>query len=176
MALQRLSDREETNAKPPPPPAGDLFVERITHRDVPEVAALLKKVWDAQRPELPAELVKEWEPTPLEFMSRMEGVTFFAARRDGRLIGLIGCEVEGHSAHFHMLVVDPTARRQGVGSALTRAGIEWARRTGCTSIWFDPLAQFTALPPLLKRLGFAEAGVLHRHLWNEDVLYFEQLL
>jgi len=176
VALQRQSDREESSAKPAPPAPGDLLVERITHRDVPEVAALLKRVWDAQRPELPPELVKEWEPTPLEFTSRMEGVTFYAARRDGRLIGLIGCELDGRSAHFHTLVVDPTARRQGVGSALTRAGIEWARRNGCASIWFDHLTLFTALPPLLKRLGFTEAGVLHRHLYNEDVRYFEQIL
>jgi len=176
VAPQRHSEHEESSAKPTPPEVGVPVVERLTHHDVPEVATLLKRVWDAQRSELPAELVKLWEPTPLEFMSLMEGVTFFAARRDGRLIGLIGCELEGRSAHFHTLVVDPATRRQGVGSALARAAIDWARRNGCPSVWFDSLSRFTAIPPLLKRVGFSEAGVLHRHLWNEDVSYFEQIL
>ncbi len=176
MAHQRLSEHEVSSTPPAPPPTVEPVVERLTHQDVPEVATLLKRVWDAQRSELPAELLKSWEPTPLEFMSLMEGVTFFAARREGRLIGLIGCELEGRSAHFHTLVVDPAARRHGVGRALTRAAIDWARRNGCPSAWFDSLSRFTAIPPLLKRLGFTEAGVLHRHLWNEDVSYFEQVL
>jgi len=153
-----------------------LVVERLTHSDVPAICGLYKKVGDAQGPGLPAELIKAWQPTPLEFTSRMEGITYFAARRDGRMVGAVGCESVRGAVHLVHLGVDPDARRQGVATALVGAAIDWAKRSNAPVVWADALQRFTGAAALLKRLGFADAGLLHKHEWAEDVRLFERVL
>ncbi|MCI4368247.1 MAG: GNAT family N-acetyltransferase [Thermoplasmata archaeon] len=153
-----------------------LVVERLTHQDVPNICALYKRVWDAFRPELPSDLIKAWEPTPLEFTSWMEGVTYFAARRDGKMVGAVGCELSEGSCRIVHLAVDPDSRRQGVARALTTAALEWARHNNSHSIWADALERFGGAAELFKHLGFAECGIFHKHYWNEDVRLFEMML
>jgi [ribosomal protein S18]-alanine N-acetyltransferase len=153
-----------------------LVVERITHQDVPAICALYKKVWDPPPAGIHADYVKSWQPTPLEFTSWMEGVTYFAARRDGRVIGIVGCELRHASCRMMNLAVDPETRRQGVASALIAAAIEWAKKGSCSSIWIDSLSRFAPSTGLFQHLGFAQAGVLHKHEWGEDVNLFERTL
>ncbi len=192
MASQQDQDRvgraTEVSAKPPdaadasspakaePASRAELGVERLTHQDVNEICALYKRVWDAQKGDLSAEMIKAWEPTPLEFTSWMEGVTYFIARRGGKLIGAVGLEIDQGSGRIVHLAVDPDDRRQGVATALVRAAVEWARHSSCPSVWADALARFTAAAELMRHLGFQESGVLHRHQWSEDVRFFEELL
>ena len=172
-----VRDGERAAAPGDKPSEGATVVERITTQDVPEICALYRRVWESSsNPGLPAELAKSWQPTPLEFTSWMEGVTYFAARRDGRLLGVIGCEVAHGNCHLVHLAVDADARRKGVGTALVAAGIEWARHSGASQVWGDALAPFSAAIALFKHLGFSECGVLHKHEWNEDVRLFEQIL
>ena len=159
-----------------PAPRPEVTVERLTHQDVNEVCGLYKRVWDAQKGELAADLIKAWEPTPLEFTSWMEGVTYFAARRSGKLTGVVGLEMAHGSGRIVHLAVDPEDRRKGVATVLVHAAVDWARHAGCASVWADALARFTAAAELMRHLGFHESGVLHRHEWNEDVRFFEELL
>lgn len=173
MASNASSEKKDaarpTEAKP-------IVVERLTHQDVPEIVALYRRVWEPLKNELPAELVRAWQPSALEFTSGMEGVTYFAARRDGRLIGAIGCALSEGSCRLVHLAVEPEGRRQGVGAALTRAAIEWARHNQSASVWADALDRFGAAAGLFKSLGFAECGMFHRHYFKEDVRLFELIL
>ena len=175
---QHGSEKEGARALAPekrPEPA--TVVERVTHQDVPEICSLYKRVWDTPGAAgVPAELVKSWQPSPLEFTSWMEGVTYFAARRNGRLVGVVGCEVSHGSCELVHLAVDPEVRRQGVGAALVGAGVEWARHSSAAQVWAYALSRFTGAGALLLHLGFTECGVLHRHDWNEDVRIFERIL
>lgn len=180
MGTQGSTERTEegpasANHKPAAMPK-PLVVERLTHQDVTNICALYKRVWDAFEPRLPADLVKAWEPSPLEFTSWMEGVTYFAARRDGKMVGAVGCESSEGSCRIVHLVVDPDARRQGVARALTSATVEWARHSNMHSIWADSLDRFSAAGELFRHLGFTECGKFHKHYWNEDVRLFEMLL
>ena len=161
-----------TNEKTP----SAVLVERITHQDVPAICALYKRVWEPAPPGVPPDFVKTWMPTPLEFTSWMEGVTYFAARRDGRVVGVLGCEVRHASARMMDLVVDPETRRQGVATALVAAAVEWAKKANANSIWIDALSRFAPATALFAHLGFVEAGVLHKHEWGEDVTLFERVL
>jgi GNAT superfamily N-acetyltransferase len=177
VATQHVAERKEPAPPPkaPPEPVG-LVVERLNHENIPAVCALYKRVWDAFRPELPPEILKSWEPSPLEFSSQMEGVTYFAAREGGKMLGAIGCSFSNGSCRFVQIVVDPEARRRGIGTQLIRAGEEWARHNNVREVWVDALTRFNGAAEMLKHLGFTEAGVLHRHFWGEDVRFFERLL
>ncbi|MGP8076415.1 MAG: GNAT family N-acetyltransferase, partial [Thermoplasmata archaeon] len=106
-----------------------ISVERITHEDVPAICALYKRVWDPAPPGVPADFVKTWQPSALEFTSWMEGVTYFAARKDGRVVGVLGCEIRHASCRMMDLAVDPETRRQGVATALVAAAVEWAKKS-----------------------------------------------
>jgi len=151
-------------------------VERLTHNDIPDVVQLYKRVWESVEPVLPGELAKAWTPNALEFTSWMEGVTYFAARRDRHLIGAVGCEISEGSCRLLHLAVDAEARREGVATALLHAAAEWARHNGCHSIYIDALSRFGQAAELFLHLGYVESGVLHRHYFGEDVRLFEKLL
>ncbi len=166
----------ESTGPPAVPKPHPLLVERITHADIPAICALLKKVGDGQPAGLPSELLKAWQPGPLEFTSQMEGVTYFAARREGRVLGTIGCELRHGTCHVMVLAVDPEARRQGVASALLTSATEWAKRSSAPSVWVDALARFLPVAAFLKRHGFTEAGTLHKHEFGEDIALFERVL
>ena len=168
----RPASSSSKSSSPPKP----LVVERLTHQDVNDITSLYRRVWEAFRSELPAELVKSWQPSPLEFTSWMEGVTYFAARRDGRIIGAIGCEITDGSCRLVNLAVDTESRRQGVATALATAAVEWAKHANAKSVWADALTRFTAASAVFRQLGFTECGVLHRHYWGEDVRLFEKIL
>jgi GNAT superfamily N-acetyltransferase len=175
VASEHRSERAEPAAAAVKPVSATV-VERITHQDVPAVCGLYKKVWESETTGLPTELVKSWQPTPLEFTSWMEGVTYFAARREGRVVGVVGCELEDGSCHLVDLAVDPEARRQGVASALLATAVDWAKHSNTPEIWAEVLARFSAAAAVLTHLGFVESGVLHKHLWNQDVRLFERML
>jgi len=176
VATDQGSDRrvERAPAVAEKPPA-ELTVERVTHQDIPAICSLYKKVWESENG-LPAELAKAWQPAPLEFTSWMEGVTYFAARRSGHLVGVIGCELRHGALRLAHLAVDPEARRHGIGSALLTMALDWGKRSSAATVWIDPLARFQGAAALFRKLGFTETGILHRHDWGEDVRFFEKVL
>ncbi len=167
--VRPAASRTATAAKP-------IVVERLTHQDIPEICALYKRIWEPFKSDLPAEILREWMPGPLEFTSSMEGVTYFAARRDGKMIGAVGCVLTDGSCRVLHLAVDADSRRQGVATALTSAALEWARHNNCRSVWADPLDKLEMATATFKRLGFSECGLFHRHYFAEDVRLFEKLL
>jgi GNAT superfamily N-acetyltransferase len=166
------------NGAPPerPAEAPPIVIERLTHEDVAGIVALFRRIWEPYLTGMPPEVQRAWQPTPLEFTSGMEGVTYFAAKRDGHLVGVVGCELEHGSCHLVNLCVDAESRRQGIGTALVAAALGWAQHANARSIHVDVLHRFTEAMALLKDSGFAEAGVLHRHFWGEDVRLFEKIL
>lgn len=177
MATEQVPvQKGERSGAPAEKAPGATLVERITHQDVPSICALYKKVWEPPPAGVPTDFVKTWQPSPLEFTSWMEGVTYFLARKDGRVVGVIGCELRHASCQMMDLAVDPDARRQGVATALVSAAIEWAKKSNSRSIWIDSLSLFGPATALFRHLGFAEAGILHKHEWGEDVNLFERVL
>ncbi len=170
------SQERNTSASPAEPSPPGLLVAQATHSDIPDICALYKKIWEEFKGKIPNEFEKTWQPTPLEFTSQMEGVTFFAARRDRRLIGILGCSMADGSARIVHVAVEPEYRKQGVGRALLMSGIEWAKKANAASLWTEPLTRFAHAISLFKKLGFHETGVFHKHLWKEDVQLLEMVL
>jgi ribosomal protein S18 acetylase RimI-like enzyme len=153
-----------------------VVVTQATHSDIPEICALYKRVWDDYKGKLPEELIKTWEPSTLEFTSWMEGVTYFAARKDKRVVGVVGCSLLQGAVQLVHLAVDPEARRAGIASSLVGACMEWARRAGAASLWVEAQNRFDGAIALFRKLGFTESGTLHKHFLHEDVHLYERVL
>ncbi|HEX6313932.1 MAG TPA: GNAT family N-acetyltransferase, partial [Gemmatimonadaceae bacterium] len=93
------------------------------------------------------------------------------AEADGRLIGVEGIEVYGSAGLLRSAAVIPAWRGHGVGDALTRDRIEWARRRGLRSLYlltttagdyfprfgFQPAERESAPPAVRQSREFAEA-------------------
>jgi GNAT superfamily N-acetyltransferase len=158
--------------RPIPTPAG-VVIDRVSHEDIPEICALYKRVWDSPHDGIPNEFLKSAVPTPLDFTSRMEGVTYFVAREGKRLLGIVGTAISEGNCRLVDLAVDVDSRRKGIATALVLTAVDWARKNRATSVWIDALDKFSEAKGLFHYLGFAPAGVLHRHRWNEDVRLFE---
>jgi len=163
----------EVHVVPAPP---GVVIDRVSHEDIPEICGLYKRVWDSPHEGVPAEFLKAAVPTPLEFTSRMEGVTYFVAREGKNLRGIVGTEFSEGSCLLVGLAVDVDARRKGVATALVLTAVDWARKNHANAVWVDALDSFTAAKGLFHHLGFSAAGLLHRHRWNEDVRFFETVL
>ena len=170
------SQERNAGVSSPEPASVATQVAQATHSDIQDICALYKKVWEEFKGKIPNEFEKTWQPSPLEFTSQMEGVTFFAARRDRKLIGILGVSMLDGSARIVHVAVEPEYRKQGVGRALLLSGIEWAKRSNAASLWTEPLTRFNHAIALFKKLGFHETGVFHKHLWKEDVQLLEMVL
>jgi RimJ/RimL family protein N-acetyltransferase len=100
---------------------------------------------------------------------------------DGRIIGLIHVEASRHGfADFGMLV-DHGWRGRGVGSALVRAALDWARGQGLHKLCLEVFPHNAAAIAMYRKCGFVEEGRLVRQyrrasgeLW--DAIVMGQLL
>ncbi len=81
------------------------------------------------------------------------GETFLGARRDGRLVGAVSFRRAGGTVDVHRLVVDPSAFREGVATALLEA-LE-ARNEDATHWTVGTGAANAPARALYERRGFA---------------------
>lgn len=72
---------------------------------------------------------------PLDGLHDQFGEAYAVAEADGRLIGVEGIEVHGDSGLLRSAAVHPAWRGKGVGDALTRDRIAWAKRRGLRSLY-----------------------------------------
>jgi amino-acid N-acetyltransferase len=82
------------------------------------------------------------------------GDGYAVAEADGRVIGVEGIEVHGEDGLLRSAAVVSTWRGKGVGDALTRDRIEWARRQGLRSLYLLT----TTAGEYFPRFGFAPAA------------------
>jgi amino-acid N-acetyltransferase len=88
---------------------------------------------------------------PLDGLRDQFGEGYALAEADGRLIGVEGIEVYGDDGLLRSAAVVSSWRGKGVGDALTRDRIEWARRRGLRSLYLLT----TTAGDYFPRFGFA---------------------
>ena len=72
---------------------------------------------------------------PLDGLREQFGEGYALAINDGQVIGVEGIEVYGNDGLLRSAAVVADWRGKGVGDALTRDRIEWARRRGLRSLY-----------------------------------------
>jgi ribosomal protein S18 acetylase RimI-like enzyme len=69
------------------------------------------------------------EANVARYLARNPGSSF-TAREDGRLLGTVLAGSDGRRGYLHHLVVEPAARRRGVGQTLVEASLKALRAQG----------------------------------------------
>jgi amino-acid N-acetyltransferase len=90
---------------------------------------------------------------PLDGLHDQFGDGYAVAEVNGALIGVEGIEVYDGDGLLRSAAVVPSWRGKGVGDALTRDRIEWARRRGLKSLYLLTMTAGDYWP----RFGFARA-------------------
>jgi len=87
----------------------------------------------------------------------------WVAERDGEVVGTVTVALPGSpwreigaddEGEFRMLAVAPSARRLGVGDALTQHALERFRGLGMRAVVLSSLSTMTAAHRIYERLGF----------------------
>ena len=87
---------------------------------------------------------------PLDGLDDHFGPSYAVAEHDGAIIGVEGIEVYEDDGLLRSAAVDPAWRGRGVGDALTRNRIDWARDNGLRSLYLLTTTAGTWFP----RFGF----------------------
>ncbi|MDO8184850.1 ribosomal protein S18-alanine N-acetyltransferase [Conexibacter sp. JD483] len=136
-----------------------LKIRRLTYADLPHVIALERRAF----------------PTPWSLamfvleLSKASGICL-AALRDGELVGHLICSRYDTVWHIMNVAVDPSARRQGVASALLRELVERVGEGAQITLEVRPSNDGAIV--LYERFGFLSAGRRRRYYQDngEDAL------
>ena len=92
---------------------------------------------------------------------QLEQFPTFVATANGSDVGLVRCALHDRFQDAGYLIsmwVSPDARRQGIGSALVDAVVDWARTRGLNRLFLDVTEMNTAAISLYTRKGFVPNG------------------
>jgi RimJ/RimL family protein N-acetyltransferase len=84
------------------------------------------------------------------------------ADANGLIIGELGMTTHGGRAEFGMEIIDGW-RERGVGSAMMRASIDWARERDLDKIALQVWPHNDRAIALYKKFGFEQEGYLRKH-------------
>lgn len=87
-----------------------------------------------------------------------KGAILVAEDGDGRLAASVYVELRGDRGYAGMLAVDPARQRSGLGGRMMREAEAHLRRHGCRAVDITVLSLRPELPPLYRKMGFAETG------------------
>jgi RimJ/RimL family protein N-acetyltransferase len=97
---------------------------------------------------------------------------FVAEAEDGAVVGRLSAARDQHPASRHVadvgLMVAQSHRRRGVGRALLRAAVEWAREQGIRKLELHVFPHNQAAIALYEQFGFAREGYRKQHYRRGD--------
>jgi RimJ/RimL family protein N-acetyltransferase len=106
-----------------------------------------------------------------------EHAVVLVAEAGGRVVGQLGMDLARYGVADLGMLVSGRWRGRGVGSALLRAGIEWARGAGAHKVSLQVWPHNAVAIALYEKFGFQREGTLRRHyrrrngeLWDAIVM------
>ena len=160
------------------PAAARAVVRRARDQDLDRLVELFAEV-AAEGRWIGAELPLDRERRRRHFSEALhdERAVLLVAEVDGRIVGQLDMELARYGVADLAMVVAQGWRGQGIGTALLRAGIAWARGAGAHKVALQVWPHNQAAIALYEKLGFQREGLLRRHyrrrngeLWDAVVM------
>jgi RimJ/RimL family protein N-acetyltransferase len=160
------------------PAAARAVVRRARDRDLDQLVDLFAEV-AAEGRWIGAELPVDRERRRRRFSEAMhdERAILLVAEAGGQLVGQLDMELARYGVADLGMLVAPGWRDQGLGTALLRAGVDWARDAGAHKVALQVWPHNAAAIALYEKLGFLREGLLRRHyrrrngeLWDAVVM------
>jgi RimJ/RimL family protein N-acetyltransferase len=108
----------------------------------------------------------------LRAIRRYPNAAVFVAEDDGAIVGRLSISRDQHPASRHVadlgLMVAESHRRQGVGTELLRAAVDWARHGGVRKIELHVFPWNTGAIALYEKFGFEREGYRKEHYRRGD--------
>jgi RimJ/RimL family protein N-acetyltransferase len=90
------------------------------------------------------------------------------SERDGRIVGNLVLQPDGHGRTEVGMLFGPDARGQGLGTEILTAAVDWARnQPELFKVVLDVWPHNAAGLALYRKVGFQVEGYLHRH-WRRQ--------
>ena len=151
----------------------------IVRRAEPSDAAGLKQLGDqvGREPEGWLVTTNGWrdvadERRYLRAIRRYPNAAVYVADDEGEIVGRLSVARDQHPASRHVadigLMVAQTHRRQGVGTALLDAAVDWARHSGVRKLELHVFPWNTAAIALYEKFGFEREGYRKEHYRRGD--------
>ena len=118
-------------------------------------------------------------PPELLLQEKLNRLALLVAVMDGRPVGYVRLkdDVIPGVAWVSDLVVDPLARRKGIGTALVLAGQQWAMQHNLRRIVMEMSSKNHPATELAARLGYEFSGYNdHFYLSQNIAIFFAQLM
>jgi GNAT superfamily N-acetyltransferase len=143
--------------------AAAMTIEQLVAGDGERLRAIrLRALRDA--PDAFGATLEEAEARPPEdWDDQLEQLATFVATLDGCDMGLVRAVHHDHLRDAGCLIsmwVEPEGRRQGIGSALVDAVVNWARTRGLKRLLLDVVERNTPAIALYARKGFVPSGAI----------------
>ncbi len=108
----------------------------------------------------------------LRAIRRYSNAAVFVAEDGGRIVGRLSIARDQHPASRHVadlgLMVAASYRRRGIGTALLRAAVEWARTSGVRKLELHVFPYNEAAIALYEQFGFVQEGYRRAHYRRGD--------
>ena len=149
-------------------------IREATPGDATELVALARAV--SSEPEDWLLASAEWrsvaaERRYLRAARRSPHAAVYVAEAPEGLVGRLSVARDVHPASRHVadlgLMVAASHRRQGIGRALLRRTVEWARANGISKLELHVFAHNTPAIALYESFGFVQEGYRRRHYRRE---------
>lgn len=113
-----------------------------------------------------------WSLRVYEETLRLPYAYYYAAERDGEIIGTIGLSILGGDGEITNVAVLPAYRKQGIASDLLQTVLDQGHTLGTTDYTLEVRAGNTAAIALYERYGFVTEGIRKNFYSNptEDAL------
>ena len=139
-------------------PGNAIIVERVSHRDPDDLAAIVALEADS--------FTNPWTPEALTTMLRSDITRLYVARNQQHaVVGFCACWLIETELHINTLAVSSKYRRQGVATRLVRFVLE---ATGADQATLEVRRSNVAAVNLYEKLGFRTTAVRERYYRNPD--------
>lgn len=126
-----------------------MTVNRMNAEQIPAVAALDAALFSGE----------SWSRKDFEESLSDPSRAFWVAEEDGAFLGFCGLSFSFEQGDILNIGVEPSARKNGVGSALLQAAVEYFRAVGGKELFLEVRASNAAAKGLYEKFGFMPIGV-----------------